>query len=362
MRTLELPAGKSPRDWGRIHGEHYRGEVKALAAIRLYLCTTAGRGNFATKGAVLEAAERHLPVLERYDAALYAELLGIAEGAGLTPAEIVVANHYTDLRDLSADPATWQYADAEGGCSVIFARAVHGPIVAQTWDMHATAIPYTMILKVPETAVAPAAILLTLTGCLGLAGMNASKVAIAINNLNSTDATIGVVWPALVRRALREKTARAARDQVLAAPVGSGHHYFVANRRDAYAIETSGRLRKVIWASEDGAPEASYIHTNHCLDADVGAVTRIPPGSTTMERYAWLEQSLGARAIHDLDDVWQRMGSQEGWPKSVCTNMATPENPHGSATCGAIAMAPQTGRILAQGGFVTNVAPEVFYV
>ena len=32
------------------------------------------------------------------------------------------------------------------------------------------------------------------------------------------------------------------------------------------------------------------------------------------------------------------MGSDEGWPKSICTNMATPESPHGAATCGAIAM------------------------
>jgi len=27
MRTLELPAGESPREWGRIHGEMFRGET-----------------------------------------------------------------------------------------------------------------------------------------------------------------------------------------------------------------------------------------------------------------------------------------------------------------------------------------------
>jgi len=366
MRTLELPAGKSPREWGRIHGESFRGEVKALTAIRVYLCTSAGRGHFTSKAAVIAAAERHLPVLQRYDEPLYDELVGIAEGADLSPAEIVVCNHYTDLRDLGADPASWTLADdpraearggdADGGCSVIFARAVHGPILAQTWDMHATAIPYTMVLKLPD------AVLLTLTGCVGLAGMNAHHVAIAINNLNSRDARIGVVWPALVRRALRDRTARAARDTILAAPVGSGHHYVVADRRDAYAIETSGVLRKLIFASEDGGAPTAYAHTNHCLDAEVAAVTDIPAGSTSRERYAWLEASLGARAIYDLDDAWKRMGSQEGWPKSICTNMATPESPHGSATCGAIAMSPQSGRILAQGGLVTNVAPEVFYI
>src|SRR5579863_733955 len=98
MRVLELPAGKSPREWGRIHGESFRGEIKALADIRVYLCTKVG--GFAARDQVLAAARAHLPVLERYDAALYAELCGIAEGAAVSPEEIVVANHYTDLRDL----------------------------------------------------------------------------------------------------------------------------------------------------------------------------------------------------------------------------------------------------------------------
>ncbi|MEO7092659.1 MAG: hypothetical protein ABI175_05370, partial [Polyangiales bacterium] len=42
VRVLELPAGKTSREWGRIHGESFRGEVKALSEIRTYLCTKVG--------------------------------------------------------------------------------------------------------------------------------------------------------------------------------------------------------------------------------------------------------------------------------------------------------------------------------
>jgi len=42
--------------------------------------------------------------------------------------------------------------------------------------------------------------------------------------------------------------------------------------------------------------------------------------------------------------------------------MATPEAPHGSATCGAIAMNVDTGELWAQAGFTHNVAPEKFHV
>ncbi len=358
MRCLELPAGKTSRAWGRIHGETFRGEVGALTEIRIHLCTKVGA--FRDRAAVLSAAERHLPVLERYHRGLYDELCGIAEGANRSAAEIVVNNHYTDLRDLDPDPTKW--VDAASGCSVIWARTPEGTILAQTWDMHATAIPYVMMLHVPESADGPAAWLLTLTGCLGLAGMSSARVAIAINNLNSLDARVGVVWPAVVRRALHAKTAREARDLVLRAPIGSGHHYLVTDARDAYAIETSGVLRKVVFASEAGGAPTSFHHTNHCLDADVAAVSTITPASTTHERFAWLDRSLGGAALGGLKDAWARMGSQDGWPKSVCTNMATPEHPHGTATCGAIACNLDTGMVLGQGGLITHVRPELFTI
>ena len=370
MRTLELPAGKPPREWGRIHGESFRGEIRALAEIRAYLCTKVGA--FETRAQVNVAANAHLPVLARYHAGLSEELLGIAEGAGVSPEAVVIANHYTDLRDLDPDPATWIPAptaddpalrgvrhggarDANDGCSVIFGATPSGRILAQTWDMHATAIPYVMALRVPESADGPAATLLTVTGCLGMAGMNAARVGIAINNLITTDATLGVVWPAMVRRALHQTTAEAARDVIGGSPIGSGHHYIVADRANAYALEASGTRRKRVFAGG-----TSYVHTNHALDPDIEARSNVSATSTTFERMRWLEADLARSPLADLDDAWRRLGSEDGWPRSVCTNLATPEAPHGVATCGAIAMNLDTGELHAQQGFIHNVAPERF--
>jgi isopenicillin-N N-acyltransferase-like protein len=193
-----------------------------------------------------------------------------------------------------------------------------------------------------------------------MAGMNASRVGIAINNLYSTDATVGIVWPAMVRRALHADSAAAARDVILTSPIGSGHHYFVADRTAAFGIEASGTRRKLVW-HRDQAPldrPATYCHTNHCLDPDVRARSKVPDASTTFDRMSWLEKDLGKSAVRDLDDAWKRLGSEDGWPRSICTNMATPEAPHGAATCGAIAMNLDTGELWAQLGFVHNVAPE----
>ncbi len=366
MRILELPPNKTSREWGQIHGESFRGEIATLATLRTYLCTKVG--SFQTVEQVMVAAKAHLPVLERYDADLYAELLGIAEGACVTPEEIVVANHYTDLRDLDPDPATWKPAPStdtvpphvhhdhhdhdNGGCSTMWAESPTGRILAQTWDMHATAIPYVMTLRVPETKHAPAATLMTVTGCLGMTGMNTQRVAIAINNLFSTDATLGVVWPAMVRKALAKSSAAEARDVIAKSPIGSGHHYIVSDKRHAFAIEASGTRRKLLDVV------GPYCHTNHALDPDIVKVSKVPATSSTYERQSWLEGDFKRAPLADLADAWQRLGSEDGWPRSVCTNMATPENPHGVATCGAIAMNVSTGELWIQQGLIHNVAPE----
>jgi len=343
VRQLLIAPGVAPRERGRVHGESFRGEIRTLAELRIHLCCTVGR--FTGADQVLAVARRHLPVLERFDAGLAAELAGIADGAGLSAEHIVVLNHYTDLRDLEPD------AGEGDGCSVIWAETASGRILAQTWDMHATALPYVMMLGVEDSW------LLTVTGCLGLAGMHRQRrVAVAINNLHSNDAGVGVVWPALVRKAVAADSAAAARDLIMGAPVGSGHHYLVADRRDAFGIETSGVLRRLHYA---GQPPV-YLHTNHCLDGDVAAVSRVPPASTTHDRYVWLRRSLDAEPLRDLDDAWRRLGSTDGYPRSVCTNMATPANPHASATCGAIAMNLDSGEIRAQAGLIHNVAGEVF--
>ena len=46
----------------------------------------------------------------------------------------------------------------------------------------------------------------------------------------------------------------------------------------------------------------------------------------------------------------------------MCTNVATPEWPHGAATCGAIATNLGSGEIWAQSGFIHNVAAERFHL
>ena len=172
-----------------------------------------------------------------------------------------------------------------------------------------------------------------------MTGMTSWGTALSINNLISVDATIGVVWPATVRRALREPTARQELDVLERAPIGSGRHYLVADADDAFGLETSGTKKKLIFQASKTAGH-SYFHTNHCVDEEMKATAKILPGSTTVQRYATLQARTDAGRVpqnaREMFDAFVDV--------SLPPNPALPDE---VATCGALVMDLKRGTVLA---------------
>jgi isopenicillin-N N-acyltransferase like protein len=361
VRIVELLPGLSPFERGFAHGSSCADWIAELSSIRSRLACE--QGLFRSDAELLRVADLHLPILERFDPGLHDELRGIASGADLPVGRIVVLNHYTDLKDL--DPRSVLGASdrprvgpgTDENCSTIVAGTAEGAILGQTWDMHGSAAPFVIMLHVHATAAAPEVWLLSVAGCLGMTGMSSAGVGITINNLKSLDARVGLVWPALVRRCLAETSARAAAEIVLHAPRGSGHHYLVADRSIALGVETSGH-RAEVWNELDlTRVGASFHHENHCLGREVAEVSTISPVSTTRERHAFLEASLRASPILGRSDLWARLGSHEGHPRSVCTHLASEAAPHAMATCAGIVMNLTERRLWAAAGCIHEVDP-----
>lgn len=338
LQTLELQ-GTTPRARGEHHGESFRDGIHGIYAVRLRLMLK--KTDLKTEENVLALARHHLPVLERFDRALFDELCGIAAGAGLTPEQLVVVNHYTDLRDLTANDLAALDHSADrgagrdpGGCSAWFVDDGQHRVLGQTWDMHASATPYALLLTIPNDD-GTKTVCFTIMGCLGMTGMTSNGLCLTINNLNSVDATVGVVWPALVRKALQQQTAKKALHLLQTSPIGSGRHYIVADHDDVFGMETSGTKKKVIFAVEQprsgDAGKLSYFHTNHCVDDEMRPTAKILPGSTTVARYQTLvaRQSEGRvpRSAREMFDAFEDVGLQEkaGAPDDV-------------STCGALVM------------------------
>ncbi|MCA9609438.1 MAG: hypothetical protein KC619_27745 [Myxococcales bacterium] len=339
MNVLTLK-GMEPRARGRAHGEHFRAQVGEIAAIRVELALAQGK--LLTEDRLLEVCRRHLPVLADFDADLSEELLGIAEGADIDPARVVALNHYTDLKDIG---------DEE--CSSAAATTPDGPVIGQTWDMHGSVEPYVCMLELDDLFA------FSITGCLALAGMNDAGLGVCINNLKSHDARVGVVWPALVRRMLRERDAEAALHVLMTAPMASGHHYLLADASRVYGVETSGTRKQVVLDRrfDEGV---TYHHTNHCLSPEIESVSFVAETSTTHERFAWLGASLAQAPLADRRDLWTRLGSHEGYPRSLCTHLATEASPHAMKTCGAVVIDPRRREMWAHQGCVHGAEPTVF--
>ena len=321
---LDLTQAANSNARGRAHGEHYRTKIRELYEIRRELAL--GRSDFGTERVLLDVAALHLPLAHSFDRALFEELEGLSEGSGLSLEELVVLNHYTDLRDLGKAELD------DGGCSTLFKKTSTGNILGQTWDMHGSATDYVALLDIEDDGVKT--VVFTIVGCVGMTGLNGHGLGMTINNLNSTDAVVGIIWPILVRRCLREESAINAKAVLENAPIGSGHHYIVADDKDVFGVETSGTIKKVIQQGSDGV----HLHTNHALDADVAKKTRVMPTSTTHARY----EKLCALKLENIDSaaaLYREFGA--------VSNAQDPEAPHGVATCGAFVMDLRQARALA---------------
>lgn len=345
MKILRLESGLSAVERGWVHGETFKDDVQELAEIRTELISAAWGG--ASSKRILSLAEEHLPVLREYDADLYGEFQGIAQSAHISEAQLLVLNHYTDLRDMGDSAKA-----LEEGCSILHARYGEEVLIAQTWDMHATAEPFCMMLFLPDEGVW----VLTITGCLALCGLSSKGLAVCINNLVMSDARVGISWPTLVRKMLRAGSVPAAEEVLLNSPVGSGHHYSIVDADSSKAWESSGSGNALI---HDGQT-SPYVHTNHCLDLKMQDLSRISPTSTTHHRYAQATALLKQNPTPNADELWEMMNCRIDFPNSLFTDRTTEATPHGIATCARVLMDCKRREIWARGGKDTEQTPLKF--
>ncbi|MEO5667330.1 MAG: C45 family peptidase [Bdellovibrionota bacterium] len=320
--------GTDPQSWGHQQGETLKTQIRELNAIRQELLAGFLKG--WSRDEVLDLCREHAETLAEKDPALFAEAKGIADTTGVSIEDLMALNAYTDMRDFSAGDKT----RSEDGCSILAAKSPTVNFCAQTWDMHGSATPYMLLLEIPGPIPMH---VLTITGCLGLAGVNDQGLSVMINNMHCRETNRkGIVWPALVRKMLATtKTSHAAK--VLADNIpSSGHNYMIFDRYTATDIETSGKSFESIGHLRE--KDAGYLmHTNHYVGAlrEIEILDRQSP--STHARYDALKTFAGA---HPIDGVTSRQLIEGLFVKgSTCHTLNIPPNdqtPHAGATCGGI--------------------------
>lgn len=321
LRVLEIYG--DPSDFGRIHGTECKEMVRGYLDERLGLSGDANwAGRSAEADTVLALAEQTLPYHRDYSPTLYEEMQALAAAAGITPAEAVVVGGFTDLVDLVRAYDGW--APIEDDCTAVI-DPVNG-VFAQTWDMHATAGEYVLMLKLDPLS-GPGAVVQTTAGCLGQIGMNEAGIGIGINNLTSIGKP-GVTWPFVVRKVLEQTDLDSAIDAVTDADLAGGHNYLIIGPDGSGAnIEAMPGTIEVTRVTE-----VPYVHTNHCLDTG----TRLEEGDRTPEHVAGSEERLerGTELSQDLDRFFT--------DQSIARRAQAPGD---VATCGAVVIRPKEKKL-----------------
>ncbi len=336
IRVLDV-AG-TPEAMGVTHGRAFAEEIRRYCDERVSLVGSGlWSGGPLAPGEVLELAASMLPAHERHSPALHAELVGIAEGAGISQAEAVVVGGFTDfvdtVRALRGGPHPEQVM--EDDCTAVVVpdhRADGAGFYAQTWDMHNAATDHVLLLRTrPQDG--PAALIFTTTGCLGQLGMNEEGLCVGINNLTADDGRVGVTWPSVVRDVLSKSNAKDGLVAIEQADLAGGHNFMVFDRQgEGYNIEAMPTTRPVTELAAE-----PLAHTNHTLDEAAGAVEgeraeQLTTGS--IRRLATAERLLDRTGVtaEDLMALTRE-------PDAICQ---VPVAPYFVETSGAAVMRPKT--------------------
>ena len=271
LRILDLVG--SPEARGHAHGAAFADEIRTYTDERVRLAGSRfWAGGEIDRVDVLDIARSCLPAHEAHSADLYAEMCGIADGAGITPEEAVVVGGFTDFVDTVRSEVGGRHPDevVEDDCTAFIVpdhRCDGQGFYGQTWDMHDTATEHVVLLRI-HPGGGPAALVFTTTGCVGQLGMNEAGVCVGINNLVAIDGCPGVMWTSVVRDALLCDSAAAARDAILAADLAGAHSFLVFDASgDGHMVEAFPSSRPTASLDAD-----ALVHTNHALWEEAIAV------------------------------------------------------------------------------------------
>lgn len=345
---------------GFEHGRSYRDAIRRYSKERLDL-VASGNWSGGRKLSIQELmalAEACIPAHEAYSADLLAELQGMADGAALSLAELIVVNGFTDFLDTVYNACQAQEARQPlfsiDDCTAFIVpdeMAAGCGFFGQTWDMHDTAMEFVIMLHV-EADDEPAALTFTTSGCIGQIGMNEHGIAVGINNLSGADGQVGVTWPFVVRKILQQDNIEAALDCIVQAPLAGAHNYLLFDRLgngcNVEAMSTNLVVERL--------GKRPIVHTNHCLDTDnlARSQKKLPLSQSHSEaRHEFalelLNRTDGPITVEHLQHLTRQF--------PVCT---APAPLFHAVTCGAAVMRPKTGEMWAVRGLPSENEYERF--
>ena len=332
---------------GKSYGEQ--------AADLIDLSTEVYKKGFAEKGYawddVIAVGEAFADRIRLFDADMYTELQGIAEGAGRRMGEVVALNARTELLYGAKTPPAGGHDDISGeGCTGAIAlsgatasgHVIHG----QNWDWREESADFTIVLEVlPERG--PNFITLVEAGTLARCGLNDAGLAVTGNFLKATNevARNGIPAPFIRRKILMAENFHDG----LSAVIGSERSFSInvmVSHGDGEAVNFETTPEKLFWLR---AENDLIVHSNHFLSQGAIATYQdmaLQVTPDTLYRDVRVRRSLETRLGRlTIDDFKEAFADKWGAPYSVCRSPAKGPGGDSSATLATVIMDVTAGEM-----------------
>lgn len=335
LHTLKLKG--SPYEIGFQHGQLFRAEIREYTAERRILSADPKwSGTQMSQDDIVALALEAIPYHKAYAPELMEELQGIADATELTPAELLITNGFTDFVDYVY--TTQKVKTPTAGIDDCTAFLIPNQsssnghsFVGQTWDMHASAEPYVVMLDIEPADGIPFLCFSTM-GCVGQMGMNAEGIAIGINNIMG-EGQAGVIWNFVIRKVLAQSTIEDALECVLSAQLMGAHNYLLMDKHgNGYNIEAMATRYHV-----EPVADMPIVHTNHCVIESNRIVERErhPLSLESSELRLQIAGELLDRQPVTIEDLMALTREES----TICVEEHPPLH---TATLGAVIMRPAT--------------------
>jgi isopenicillin-N N-acyltransferase-like protein len=337
----------SPTERGRQYGEQARDRIRR--GIEHYTEQLAGRS--LTWDDIGRLALQFEPIIEAFDKSYTEEMRGIAEGAAVDYAGVMMLNARTEILKLGERAALAGKAAVEpDGCTgvvVLPSASADGRVIhAQNWDWKAECAETTVVLKVRRDD-GPDYLTFTEAGALARSGMNAAGISITANYLECDRdyRNLGVPLP-FIRRKVLEKALVGEAMHVVYTTAKSCSNNMMISHSGGVAIDFECAPDETFLVMPQGG---LLIHANHfqspvALGKIVEKGVRNMPDSLyrDMRVEELLRPHLGRirrdEVVHALLDDYQTPWSVCRPPRPSMVNNLT-------ATVATIVMEPEEGRM-----------------
>ena len=300
-----------PLERGREFGAAHADRIASNIAIYRSMFEGLARDGFD----LLSAGDVALRATATFAPPLHAEMLGIADGAGVEPALIGMLNARTEILAMLK-------AGTRGECSaVIHVPADGAPVAVQTWDWFYALKDSWFVWEIPH---ADGSMTRTMTeyGIVGKSGMNTRGLGLLFTILHHVDdgARIGVPVHVAARWALDTAPNIAGAAQLVAsADVSASSSINLVSYEEGVAAAITVELYP-------GGPafvlpdERGYlIHTNHFLAPGPSTGDTEPRRfPDTLLRHNTLRRRLTRFTTPHTSDILKTMASHSGGEGAVC--------------------------------------------